>query len=49
MLLAVTIGVFIALIVWTLIVKSQVSSTLSSNSTLATVLNLLGSKPAGSS
>ncbi len=48
MLLAVTLGVFIALIVWTLIVKSQLSSTLSSNSTLGTVLSLFGSKPASS-
>ena len=45
-LLAVAIGAFIALIAWTLIVKSQVSSSLTTNSTLGTILSLFGPTPA---
>jgi len=44
-LLAVAIGVFIALIAWTLIVKSQVSSSLAGNSTVNLLASLFGSKP----
>ena len=45
-LLAVAIGVFIARIAWTLIVKSQVSSSLAGNSTVNLLASLFGSKPA---
>jgi hypothetical protein len=46
---AVAIGSLVGLIAWTLIVKSQLSSTLaSSGGTLGTILSLFGSKPAAS-
>jgi uncharacterized membrane protein len=40
----VALGAFIALIAWTLIVKSQLSTTIGSNSTVNTLLSLFGSK-----
>jgi hypothetical protein len=46
MILAVAIGGFLALIAWTLIVKSQVSSSLAGNSTVNLIASLLGSTPA---
>lgn len=46
-LFAIAIGSLVALIAWTLIVKSQLSSSLtSSGGTLGTLLSLFGSKPA---
>jgi len=49
-LLAVAIGAFIALIVWTLIIKNQLSSSLSTNPTLTALSSLFGpSRPASSS
>jgi len=45
-LMAIAIGSLVALIAWTLIVKSQLSSSVSSNSTLGTILSLFGTKPA---
>ncbi|MGD0744147.1 MAG: hypothetical protein ABSA45_03235 [Verrucomicrobiota bacterium] len=48
-LLAVAIGVFVALIVWTLIVKNQVSSSLAGNSTINLLSSLFGTKPATAS
>lgn len=47
-LIAVAGGAFIALIIWTLIVKQQLSSTVTGNSTLGAILSLFGSRPAAS-
>jgi len=41
---AIAIGALISLIAWTLIVKSQLSSTVGTNSTLGTILSLFGSR-----
>jgi uncharacterized membrane protein len=46
LIMAVAIGAFLALIVWTLIVKSQISATVAGNSTVNTLLSLFGSKAA---
>jgi hypothetical protein len=46
---AVALGSLAALLVWTLIVKSQLTASLGSNSTLNTVLSLFGSNATPSS
>jgi len=50
LLLAIALGSFIALIAWTLIVKSQVSAQLSTTSSVGGLLSLFSArpKPAGS-
>ena len=47
-LLAVAIGGFLALVAWTLIVKSQVSSSLANNPTTSLLASLFGPKSSSS-